>query len=403
MMTTNNKDTLLRSDAFGRRSPRPRVCIVDGKPRNHTFLIEALEEIGFITVECTNASEMPILQVRTFSFVVLGPSISDIDIDKVLQTLAAVQFEGKVLPIAVPGSILAFAIRERAHNFGIDTLPPLPALFTADMLHKSIAPLIPAETPPSAIVDVTEALDAGWLELWYQPKIDIRTLLPRGAEALIRMRHPAWGTVLPTGFLPDHEDPAFRHLSGFVIGQAMDDWYYFIEHNGPMDLSINLPVSSLLDRSVVTALCHKIPAHWAFGELVVELKCTEVLANLDLVIDIADRIRAHKIAVSIEDIGADWPALAAITTVPFIEFKVDRRFITGFGDDRLKQSVCRGIVDLANERGIRTVAEGIESPADFATARQLGFDVAQGFLFSKAMTARQFVHTTLTRPVTLPE
>jgi EAL domain-containing protein (putative c-di-GMP-specific phosphodiesterase class I) len=183
----------------------------------------------------------------------------------------------------------------------------------------------------------------------------------------------------------------------------MDDWYYFIEHNGPMDLSINLPVSSLLDRSVVTALCHKIPAHWAFGELVVELKCTEVLANLDLVIDIADRIRAHKIAVSIEDIGADWPALAAITTVPFIEFKVDRRFITGFGNDRLKQSVCRGIVDLANERGIRTVAEGIESPADFATARQLGFDVAQGFLFSKAMTARQFVHTTLTRPVTLPE
>jgi EAL domain-containing protein (putative c-di-GMP-specific phosphodiesterase class I) len=380
------------------------VCVVDSKPRNRTFLIDVLEDIGFITVECADTSEMrTLLKVQTFSLVVLGASADDIEIDKILQTLATIQFEGKVLPIAVPGSILAFAIQERARDLGIDTLPPLPALFTADMLHRSIAALIPAEAPPSPVVDVAEALSAGWLELWYQPKIDICTLVPRGAEALIRMRHPAWGVVLPTGFLPDDNDAAFRSLSDFVIGQALDDWHYFVEHNGPVNLSINLPVSSLFDESAFTALCRKIPTHPAFAGLVVELKYGEALANLDRVIDIAERFRSHNIAVSIEDIGADWPALAALTAVPFIEFKVDRQFITGFGNDRLKQTVCRGIVDLANEHGVRTVAEGIESRADFVTARQLGFDVAQGFLFSKAMTARQFAHTALTRPVTLPE
>jgi EAL domain-containing protein (putative c-di-GMP-specific phosphodiesterase class I) len=334
---------------------------------------------------------------------VLGASAKDIEIDKILQMLATIQFAGKVLPIAVPGSILAFAIQERAHDLGIDTLPPLPALFTADMLHRSIAALIPVEAPPSPVVDVAEALSAGWLELWYQPKIDICTLIPRGAEALIRMRHPAWGVVLPTGFLPDDNDTSFRSLSDYVIGQVIDDWYYFVEHNGPVNLSINLPVSSLFDESTLTSLCRKIPTHPAFDGLVVELKYSEALANLDRVIDIAERSRSHKIAVSIEDIGTDWPALAALTAVPFIEFKVDRQFITGFGNDRLKQTVCRGIIDLANERGVRTVAQGIESRADLVTARQLGFDVAQGFLFSKAMTARQFAHTALTRPVTLPE
>jgi EAL domain-containing protein (putative c-di-GMP-specific phosphodiesterase class I)/CheY-like chemotaxis protein len=402
-MTPTDKDASVPA-AFGQRSLRPRVCVADSRPRNRTFLIDVLEDIGFITVECTDTSEMrTLLKVQTFSLVVLGSSADDIEIDKILQTLAAIQFEGKVLPIAVPGSILAFAIRERARDLGIDTLPPLPALFTAEMLHRSIAGLIPAEAPPSPVVDVAEALNAGWLELWYQPKIDIRTLVPRGAEALIRMRHPAWGVVLPTGFLPDDNDTAFRSLSDFVIGRALDDWHYFIEHNGPVNLSINLPVSSLFDESAFTSLCHKIPTHPAFGGLVVELKYSEVLANLDRVIDITERIRTHNIAVSIEDIGADWPALAALTTVPFIEFKVDRQFITGFGNDRLKQTVCRGIVDLANERGVRTVAEGIESRADFVTAEQLGFEVAQGFLFSKAMTARQFAHTALTRPVTLPE
>src|SRR5690606_4628107 len=119
--------------------------------------------------------------------------------------------------------------------------------FSAETLRQSVASLIPTEAPPSPAVDVAEALKAGWLELWYQRKIDIRTLIPRGAEALIRMRHPTWGVVLPGSFIPDCRDTAFHNLSEFVIERVIDDWRHFIERTGPVDLAINLPASFLHD------------------------------------------------------------------------------------------------------------------------------------------------------------
>jgi EAL domain-containing protein (putative c-di-GMP-specific phosphodiesterase class I)/CheY-like chemotaxis protein len=393
----------IRPVAFGQRNLTPRVCIADNKPHIRTFLVDALEDLGFMTFECAHAADLrTLLDTQTFNLVVLGLSAGGIEAGKILETLASSGFRGKVLPIAVPDSILAFATRQTAREFGIVTLPTLPTPFSAETLRASVASLLPAAAPPSPAVDVAEALKAGWLELWYQRKIDIRTLVPRGAEALIRMRHPTWGLVLPASFIPDANDTAFHNLSGFVIGRALEDWRYFTERTGPVDLSINLPASFLMDEAAVSTLCSRMPSHPAFGGLVVELKCSEVIAHRHRIVDIARRIRFHNVAVSVENVGADWPALMELETFPFVELKVDRQFVTGFADDCLKQTVCRGIVDLAQSHGVRTVAEGIESRDDFLTAHRLGFDIAQGFLFGKAMAPRKFARTALTRPVTLP-
>lgn len=404
-MTTSVATTpSVRPAAFGQRTLSPRVCIADNKPHIRTFLADALEELGFITFECPRAADLkPLLETQMFNLVVLGLSAGGIEAGKVLETLASANFRGKVMPVAVPDSILSFATRQMARELGIATLPTLATPFSAETLRHSIASLIPTEAPPSPEVDVAEALKAGWLELWYQRKIDIRTLMPRGAEALIRMRHPTWGVVLPARFIPDHRDTAFHNLSEFVIERVIDDWRYFIERNGPVDLAINLPASFLRDDAAVRTLCRRMPAHPAFGGLLIELKCAEVIADLDRIVDVARHIRFHNVAVSIKSVGAEWPALMGRQVFPFAELKVDRQFVTGFGGDRLKQTVCRGIIDLAEGYGVRTVAEGIESRADFVTAHQLGFDVAQGFLFGKAMATRKFARTALTRPVTLPQ
>jgi EAL domain-containing protein (putative c-di-GMP-specific phosphodiesterase class I) len=83
-------------------------------------------------------------------------------------------------------------------------------------------------------------------------------------------------------------------------------------------------------------------------------------------------------------------ASAASTYFPFVEVKVDREFLSDCADSRLKQEVCRNILDLANGYGARTAAEGVETQPDFVTAREMGFDLIQGFLFGKPMTARKF-------------
>jgi EAL domain-containing protein (putative c-di-GMP-specific phosphodiesterase class I) len=110
-------------------------------------------------------------------------------------------------------------------------------------------------------------------------------------------------------------------------------------------------------------------------------------------------VRFHNIGVSIDDLVADWPALMGLASFPFAELKVDRQFVTGCANDRLKQTVCRSIIELAREYGARVVAEGVESRADFVAANEMGFDLVQGFLFGKPMALKKFARSALVHPV----
>jgi hypothetical protein len=103
--------------------------------------------------------------------------------------------------------------------------------------------------PCGPVVDIAEALRAGWFELWYQPKIGSHAQDLRGAEALIRMRHPRLGIIQPADFMLDISDRRSLELSQFVIAQALADWRYFFTEQRPLEISINLPISFLGDPS----------------------------------------------------------------------------------------------------------------------------------------------------------
>lgn len=389
-----HQEEAVRSSGFGRRRLTPRACVADRKKHLRTFLADALEDFGFIAGECADAGEIDdALDDQRPDLLVLGVSVDGIEIDRIFDALARKGFTGKVLVIGQPGSIMVKAVRQIGNEYGVDMLPPLLTPFDANSLRASVAMLLPTEPAPSPPVDVAEALKAGWLELWYQQKINVRTLATSGAEALVRMRHPAWGVVLPAYFIPDDRDPHFHALSDFVIGRAIEDWHYVLEQKGPVDLSINLPVPFLRDDEAVREMCRRMPDHPAFGGLLIELDSSDVADNVDLVADVARRIRLRNIAISLDNVGAEWPALMDLQSFPFFELKVNPQFVTGCADDRLKQTACRQIIEFAHERGVRVLAQGIETRADFVTAHTLGFDLVQGFLFGKALPVRKFARS----------
>jgi EAL domain-containing protein (putative c-di-GMP-specific phosphodiesterase class I) len=144
-----------------------------------------------------------------------------------------------------------------------------------------------------------------------------------------------------------------------------------------------------------------MPAHPAFGGLILEINSAEAIGHLDLVVDVARQIRLHNIAIALDGLGTEWPALMDLSTFPFVELKVDRQFIAGCADDRLKQTVCRRIVELAQSYGARALASGIETRADFLTASEIGFDLVQGYLFGKPMGLKKFARAATARPLPL--
>jgi EAL domain-containing protein (putative c-di-GMP-specific phosphodiesterase class I) len=404
VMTTRRVEETSQLVTFGRRKVRPRVCIADDKQHIRTFLGETLEELGFIICQCARTCELGVVLDRHLpDLIVLGLSGGAVEATEILKILAARTFDGKVLLLGRRNVPAVVAVRELGEQLGIAMLPMLSTPFDDRNLRDSVAALLPVEQPLTSPVDVAEAVSAGWLELWYQPKLDLRTLSVSSAEALIRMRHPTWGVVPPAYFIPDDGDPHFRALSEFVVGRAVDDWHTFVVRHGHVEIAINLPIEFLQDPESLQTLCLHMPSHPAFEGLIVEINGTEVVRNLMLLKDIARQLRFCNISLSIDDLGAEWPSFAEIEDFPFFEIKVDQKFITGCADDRLKQMICRRILHIADIVGARTVAEGVETRADFLCVREMGFDMVQGFLFAKPMPALKFARTMLSRPVSMPQ
>jgi EAL domain-containing protein (putative c-di-GMP-specific phosphodiesterase class I) len=380
-------------DGLECRAAVPLVCITDGQHHIRKFLREALSEFRFTIYECVEPRELSAaLDARSPNLVILGLTAGGIGAGEMLRTLATQDFDGKILPFAERDSPVLEAIHDLAEQLAISLLPPLLMPFNKQRLRQSLAILLPEGTS-GPLVDMGEAVRAGWLELWYQPKIDTRAIAMRGAEALLRIRHPAWGIVPPAYLVPRDGDPRFPPLSDSVISCAVEDWYYFFAQHGPIETAINLPLAFLQEPDSIGRLCKLLPNHTAFEGLIVEINGTEIVRNLSLAKDVANQLRLHRIAISIDDLGAEWLSLTGLCNFPFVEIKVDQKFVTGCAEDRLKQSICRRILDLADSYGARTVAEGVETWDDFFAVREMGFDLAQGFLFAKPMSAQKFAKT----------
>ena len=192
-----------RAVHFGQRKLTPRACVIDSKQHLRTFLSDALEDLGFITSECGRAADLAgVLLTERPDLIVLSVCVDGLNVGDMLEAIVRTDFGGKVLVIGQTDSIMVKAVRQICAEYEIAMLAPLPTPFGPASLRDCVAELLPAEPAPNPAVDAAEALKAGWLELWYQQKISTHTLMPDGAEALVRMRHPTWGVVSPARFIP---------------------------------------------------------------------------------------------------------------------------------------------------------------------------------------------------------
>ena len=389
--------------ALPRHSAMPWVCVADPRQQMRTFLAETLQDLGCVTRECADVAELDAeLDLRPPDLVVIGLAAGGIEACEMVDSLAAKEFDGKVLVLGPRVSPMVAAIRELGAKLGLAMLPLLPTPFRqADLRNRVAAVLAPNDVPPTHSVSAAVSSPVDSLELWYQPKIDAGTLALSGAEALAPIRHPTLG-VMPPGYVMPDGDPPAREVSEIVIDQAINDWRYFTARHGHIEIAINLPISFFRDPELIERLYRRIPDHPAFEGLIVQVNAGDVVRNLGLVKKVARLLRYRTIAVSIGDLGAEWPSLGGLDDFPFVELKVARQFFAGCDGDRRKQRACRRIIDLADAMGARTVADGVESRADLLAARELGFNLMQGTLFAKPMTATNFARSVLGRGAPWP-
>jgi EAL domain-containing protein (putative c-di-GMP-specific phosphodiesterase class I) len=382
---------------FGHRPIPPRVCIVEKKTHVRMFLAEMLDELGFIAREADTPEIRTMLREFRPDLIVLGPLGAGLEVRAALRTLQAQNYGGMVMLFGGRSSAALIGAHEFGEQAGLAMLPPLGTPFRDSDLNMNLACFLPVRPAPPLPVDVHEALCNGWLELWYQSKINPRSLVPKGAEALVRVRHPTWGVVSPAYFVPTANDPYLNGLSQFVIARSLADSMQFAAANHQVQISIRLPLLALEDMQFIDSMMRHLPDKVRTNGLLIAVDCIDLVNELALVQRVAAQLASRNIGISINDIDAKGASLAGRRALPVVEMKVDRKYIRGCADDRIKQAHCTEIVAIARDTGAKSVAEGVETQSDFLVVRDLGFDLLQGHMFAKPMAPHKFERAMLAR------
>lgn len=242
-------------------------------------------------------------------------------------------------------------------------------------------------------VDSSEAVQHGWMELWYQPKIDAHAVATVGAEGLLRARHPSLGIVPPKYFVETPGECRLRAISEAVIKRVTNDWYRLLVARSSVEIAINLPIAFLRDEGAFDYLFRHLPDHSNFPGLIIEIDSIEIVSNWALAKAISNILGYRNIAISIDHAGAKGTWLHGLGDFPFVEIKIDPSFVRGCATDKNKQTRCRELLKIAQGYGARTVAEGVETWPDFFALRDIGCEVVQGLLFAKPTPIDQFARS----------
>jgi diguanylate cyclase (GGDEF)-like protein len=240
--------------------------------------------------------------------------------------------------------------------------------------------------------ELRRALDRGELVLHYQPQVNINTGDVVGVEALVRWQHPDRGLVFPDEFIPLAEHtgligPLTRHVLDTALAQART----WSDAGRPLTVSVNLAARNLLDEGLPDQVAELLAVHGVAPELL-ELEVTETAIMTDPVQaqQVLEQLATLGTRISIDDFGVGYTSLGQLKNLPVSEIKIDQSFVMTMTQDPSNALIVRSVVDLGHNLGFKLVAEGVETEQILTALAGLGCDVAQGYHFSRPITAAAF-------------
>ncbi|MEX2333937.1 MAG: EAL domain-containing protein, partial [Pseudohongiella sp.] len=261
--------------------------------------------------------------------------------------------------------------------------------------------MLSAESDSISREDLLNALHNQEITLVYQPKINCRTGLLAGFEALARWNHPGLGPVGPDRFIPLAERYGLiDQLTDSVMVQSLrwlshlprqldesPEFDYLRRRLREITLSINISASSLNDVDLFERMDEYCQSMGIRPDRII-FELTESCAMEDPIssLDILTRLRMKGFHLSIDDFGTGYSSMLQLARLPFSEIKIDKSFVMTAAESKESRTVIKTIIDLGHGLGLYTSAEGIESEETLEYLRTIGCDLAQGYAIARPMT-----------------
>jgi diguanylate cyclase (GGDEF)-like protein/PAS domain S-box-containing protein len=251
--------------------------------------------------------------------------------------------------------------------------------------------------------DLRAALERGELELFYQPRIDLREHRQVGVEALVRWRRPGYGIILPDAFLDVAEDIGLGpKLDSWVIRHACTQAALWQQAGLVSKVAVNISAGQASQPQLASVLAQTL-RQTALAAANLELEFTEhamIGAGSEATMACLRRIADLGVSLAIDDFGSGFSSFAYLRHLPVHTIKVDSSFVGRIGQNRDDEVIIKAIIELSHALGKRVVAEGVETQPQLDFLRGNGCDEAQGLLLAPPLPAREVTHR-LARPAIL--
>ena len=233
---------------------------------------------------------------------------------------------------------------------------------------------------------LSRALEEQQLRMVYQPNVRLRDGKLVRVEALVRWEDPEFGPVEPSRFIPLAEEHGLiDDLTQWGLTTILRQWLDWFEEGIDTSIAFNISALSLqhLDfPDFVERMCTALEV--PTDRLVLELTegATQPLVKL---MDTLTRFRIKGIGLAIDDFGTGYSSMMQLRQLPFTEVKIDQAFVADVTQSRDCRLIVQTIAELAHGLGLSATAEGIETVEQLQAVRELGCDIAQGYLISQPM------------------
>ncbi len=243
------------------------------------------------------------------------------------------------------------------------------------------------------LADLATGITDGDFWVAYQPKLEMRSKTIKGAEALVRWRHPQLGAVGPDEFIPLLEsEGAIGDITWFVVDRVLADMTTWAQEGLFPDVAINVSTRMFDDPQFSAQLIDRAKAAGIDpAQVTVEVTESAAVGSAEATVTSLRSLRDAGFRISVDDYGTGQSTLTYLRNFPAHEIKIDQAFIRKILTDSHDHILVRSTIDLAHALKLSVVAEGIEDELTLDLLRDMGCDVGQGWAIGKPTPGEAFI------------
>lgn len=239
------------------------------------------------------------------------------------------------------------------------------------------------------------ALEAHEFEVYLQPKVSLKDMDIHAAEALVRWNSPVYGLIPPNRFIPLFERNGFlEKLDMYMIEEVcciLETWQK--EEKKPICISVNLSRMYIFKPQFVQRIVTLVNHHHIAHQMI-EFEITEnvIFDHSEELQSIIKELQKHGFLIAMDDFGSGYSSLNMLKDIPIDVMKVDQVFFRTVNANKQRSfEIIKGVLSMAKNLNIHTVAEGVETESEVAFLKDAGCDEIQGYYYAKPLCLKDFI------------